>query len=243
LLLSEARYLSEEEEKGFCEVMKNIAVSVVPGASFHCVILDQKIEAYQDPVCTHRVSLVVELASDKVDVATAVTEAFNSRAAEIHNIFDAESTIQALCGVGNSATPHPSVSTTSPTSDPTLAPASSPTIAPTPAPTATPGPVCSSRASSCNCVVDWRGRRWGSEKQYVKCVRKKLQNTSCDLRDTLAAAGCLPFPNVPTCKKLARKCSCKLKGEKYAKCVKKKIKGKYCNFQAVLKKARARCRG
>jgi hypothetical protein len=143
-------------------------------------------------------------------------------------------------------TPSPTVApthapTVAPTPGPTLAPTLSPTVAPTPSPTSAPievSNVCSSRASSCNCR-----RRWKNEMKYVKCVKKKLKKSSCDLGDTLASAGCLPFPNVPTCSEVASECSCNLNWKKFNKCVKKKIKGKYCDLRTVHATAWEGCRG
>jgi hypothetical protein len=136
----------------------------------------------------------------------------------------------------------------SPTKNPTKTPTFHPTKSPTKNPTKTPdttapfstptsSDICVPLASSCQCRVNKKGKQTG---KYVKCVKKKLQNTECNLSDTLALMNC---PDNSTtadfCVSLTSRCKCRVnkKGKltgKYVKCVKQKVKNTVCNLSETL---------
>jgi hypothetical protein len=86
-----------------------------------------------------------------------------------------------------------SVPTVSPSGFPTISTVPSTTVYPTGIPSLQPSDICVPLASRCTCRVR-HGKQTG---KYVKCVRKQLKNTGCDLSDTLALVNC-PVKPKPT---------------------------------------------
>ena len=80
LLLSEARYLTGEEQKGFCQVLLDVAKQAVADTTFRCVVLKQTIKEIENPSgeCTYEVTVISEISSDASDILTTLTSKFNT---------------------------------------------------------------------------------------------------------------------------------------------------------------------
>ena len=101
LLFDSPKYLTGDEQKEFCNLVRVIAQEAVPDSAYRCVILEQEIEEIVPPEgdCTHKVTVLAELSTDKFDIADTILDALNSNTERIVTTLTDSGTISGICGI------------------------------------------------------------------------------------------------------------------------------------------------